>query len=103
MGIVIPGKTSRDLIRIENGVGSGYAVSTPGELDRIAHIARATGVLLDPVYSGKAALGMIRDLEANPLDGSVLFIHTGGMLGMFDKIDALASLPSLTGAFRSVW
>ena len=100
MGIDIPGKTSRDLIRIINGVGSGYAVSTPAELDYIAHIARETAVVLDPVYTGKAALAMVRDLEAvhdEPMRVRVLFIHvhTGGMLGMFDKINALASLPSL--------
>ena len=99
MGIDIPGKTSRDLIRIINGVGSGYAVSTPAELDYIAHIARETAVVLDPVYTGKAALAMVRDLEAvhdEPMRVRVLFIHTGGMLGMFDKINALASLPSLS-------
>ncbi len=50
MGIDIPGKTSRDLIRIINGFGSGYAVSTLAELDCIAHIARKIGVVLDPVY-----------------------------------------------------
>jgi len=60
MGIDIPGKTSRDLIRIINGVGSGYAVSTPAELDYIAHIARETSVVLDPVYTGKAALAMVQ-------------------------------------------
>ena len=103
MGIDIPGKTSRDLIRIINGVGSGYAVSTPAELDYIAHIARETAVVLDPVYTGKAALAMVRDLEAvhdEPM--RVLFIHTGGMLGMFDKINALASLPSLSNTCRSL-
>ena len=50
MGIDIPGKTSRDLIRIINGFASGYAVSTLAELDCIAHIARKIGVVLDPVY-----------------------------------------------------
>ena len=76
MGIDIPGKTSRDLIRIINGFGSGYAVSTLAELDCIAHIARKIGVVLDPVYTGKAALAMVRDLEAvhdEPM--RVLFIY----------------------------
>ena len=97
MEVQLPdGKTSRDLIRIEQGVGAGYAISTPQELEKIAHIAKTTGIVLDPVYSGKAVLGMLRDLEDKvdkPL--RVLFIHTGGMLGMFDKIDTLARLPSL--------
>ena len=76
MGIDIPGKTSRDLIRIIHGFGSGYAVSTLAELDCIAHIARKIGVVLDPVYTGKAALAMVRDLEAvhdEPM--RVLFIY----------------------------
>jgi D-cysteine desulfhydrase family pyridoxal phosphate-dependent enzyme len=95
MGVIVPGKTSRDLIRIEDGVGAGYALSTPSELERIARIARTTGVLLDPVYSGKATLGMLRDLEGAESILRVLFIHTGGMLGMYDKIGTLALLPSL--------
>ena len=106
MGIDIPGKTSRDLIRIINGVGSGYAVSTPAELDCIAHIARETGVVLDPVYTGKAALAMVRDLEAvsymtNLCESCSYTVHTRGMLGMFDKINALASFPSLSNKCRS--
>ena len=106
MGIDIPGKTSRDLIRIINGFGSGYAVSTLAELDCIAHIARKIGVVLDPVYTGKAALAMVRDLEAvsymtNLCESCSYTVHTRGMLGMFDKINALASFPSLSNKCRS--
>ena len=45
--------------------------------------------MLDPCYSGKAALGMARDLQARPCK-TALFIHTGGMLGLYDKVGQLA-------------
>ena len=109
---------ARELIRIEDGVGEGYARSTPDEIAALAAIARQTGVVLDPVYTLKAVLGMARDLEARSaapcgtstrsaedIGGAtgcsaavsrgvksdpsrprrVLFIHTGGLLGLFDK------------------
>ena len=81
---------ARDLLRIEDAVGLGYAQATPAELVAQQGIARRTGVVLDPVYSGKAALGMLRDLEG--IDSArrkqrVLFVHTGGLLGLFDKAE----------------
>mmetsp|Transcript_34399 Transcript_34399/g.56968 ORF Transcript_34399/g.56968 Transcript_34399/m.56968 type:complete len:379 (+) Transcript_34399:91-1227(+) len=91
----------RELLRIEQCVGDGYAESTPAELEFIAEVARATGMCLDPVYTGKAALGMVLDLEARPVDGRVLFIHTGGLLGLYAKEDMLATLLSNSAANRN--
>lgn len=56
--------------------------------------AMETGIVLDPVYSGKALTGLLADMRSNPLwkGGNVLFIHTGGLLGMYDKIDQLLPL-----------
>lgn len=45
--------------------------------------------------SGKAAYGMMKDMAENPKDWEgrkVLFIHTGGLLGLFDKVEQMASL-----------
>jgi hypothetical protein len=60
-------------------------------------------VVLDPVYSGKAARGMVRDLARQPREGArsngraVVFVHTGGQLGLFAKEAQLAaSLPAWT-------
>jgi len=45
--------------------------------------------------SGKAAYGMMKDMAENPKNWEgrkVLFIHTGGLLGLFDKVDQMSSL-----------
>ncbi|KAL8155828.1 hypothetical protein AgCh_001026 [Apium graveolens] len=62
--------------------GVGYALSTTEELKFVKEVAKATGVILDPVYSGKAAYGMMKQMTENPTKWEgrrVLFIHTGGL------------------------
>ncbi|KAK6148240.1 hypothetical protein DH2020_019152 [Rehmannia glutinosa] len=89
------GVSSRDIVNIHNAKGLGYAMNTAEELTFVKEIAQATGVILDPVYSGKAAYGMMRDMAENPgrWEGrKVLFIHTGGLLGLFDKTEQIASV-----------
>ncbi|XP_022885388.1 putative D-cysteine desulfhydrase 1, mitochondrial isoform X2 [Olea europaea var. sylvestris] len=91
------GVSSRDIVTIQNAKGLGYAMNTTEELKFVQEIAEASGVVLDPVYSGKAAFGMIRNMAENPKNWEgrrVLFIHTGGLLGLFDKTQELAPLVS---------
>jgi D-cysteine desulfhydrase len=61
-------------------------------------VARRTGVVLDPVYSGKAALGMLEDVRRRGYK-RVLFFHTGGLLGLYAKEAQLA--PLLQGGWRN--
>lgn len=89
------GVDSHDIVNIQNAKGLGYAINTSEELKFVKEIATATGVVLDPVYSGKAAYGMMKDMAENPKNWEgrkVLFIHTGGLLGLFDKVDQMSSL-----------
>ncbi|KAJ6748920.1 1-AMINOCYCLOPROPANE-1-CARBOXYLATE DEAMINASE-RELATED [Salix purpurea] len=89
------GVDSHDIVNIQNAKGLGYAINTFEELKFVKRIATATGVVLDPVYSGKAAYGMMNDMAENPKNWEgrkVLFIHTGGLLGLFDKVDQMSSL-----------
>ncbi|KAF4373515.1 hypothetical protein F8388_025209 [Cannabis sativa] len=75
--------------------GLGYAISTSEELKLVKDIAEATGVVLDPVYSGKAAYGLLKDMSENPKkwDGrKILFVHTGGLLGWYGKIEQMGPL-----------
>jgi len=75
--------------------GLGYAMNTPEELKFVKDIVAATGIMLDPVYSGKAAYGMLKDMSKNPTKWEgrkVLFVHTGGFLGLYDKVDQLSFL-----------
>lgn len=66
-------------------VGAGYGISTPGSIEAIEMLARLEGILLDPVYSGKAMAGLI-DLARKgrfTKGENVVFIHTGGSAGLF--------------------
>ncbi|XP_057987751.1 bifunctional D-cysteine desulfhydrase/1-aminocyclopropane-1-carboxylate deaminase, mitochondrial [Hevea brasiliensis] len=89
------GVNSRDIVHIQNAKGLGYAMNASDELQFVQEVATATGVVLDPVYSGKAAYGMMKDMKENPKKWEgrkILFIHTGGLLGLYDKVDQMASL-----------
>eukprot|EP00729_Bicosta_minor_P009379 gene9379-11736_t len=48
---------TEDLFEVKDAMGLGYSLSTPDELAFIANVAKTTGVILDPVYCGKAAFG----------------------------------------------
>ncbi|KOM43354.1 hypothetical protein LR48_Vigan05g095800 [Vigna angularis] len=89
------GVNSRDIVHIQNAKGLGYAMNTSEELNFVKDVAAATGVILDPVYSGKAAYAMVKDMLENPKKWEgrkILFVHTGGLLGLYDKVDQLASI-----------
>ncbi|XP_062118091.1 putative D-cysteine desulfhydrase 1, mitochondrial [Humulus lupulus] len=89
------GVDSRNIVNIQNAKGIGYAISTPEELKFVTDIAAATGVVLDPVYSGKAAYGLLKDMSEHPKKWEgrkVLFIHTGGLLGLYEKAEQMDSL-----------
>ncbi|KAH0704441.1 putative D-cysteine desulfhydrase 1, mitochondrial isoform X3 [Solanum tuberosum] len=92
---ITAGVSSRDIVSIETAKGLGYAMSTADELKFVKQVAETTGVILDPVYSGKAAYGMMKDMSENPTKWEgrkILFIHTGGLLGLYDKADEIGSL-----------
>lgn len=66
-------------------VGAEYGALTQGCLEAIALVARTEGVLLDPVYSGKAMAALIDHIRrgiVGPAD-TVLFLHTGGGPALF--------------------
>jgi len=88
------------VLRCVQAKGAGYAMATEEELATTAAVAKATGVLLDPVYSGKAAHGLIREMARDPgaWEGRrVLFVHTGGALGVYDKLAQLRPIMEATG------
>ncbi|MFA6334865.1 MAG: D-cysteine desulfhydrase family protein [Bacteroidales bacterium] len=68
-------------------VGIGYALSRPEELAFITEIARKEALILDPVYTGKAMYGLYNEIKASNISRSsnILFIHTGGLFGLFPK------------------
>ncbi|WP_452222232.1 D-cysteine desulfhydrase family protein [Lacinutrix salivirga] len=63
----------------------GYGVITENEKMAIKQLAQSEGILLDPVYSGRAFYGMIDHLKNNKIEknSNVLFWHTGGLPANF--------------------
>ncbi|MCL2450909.1 MAG: pyridoxal-phosphate dependent enzyme, partial [Polyangiaceae bacterium] len=76
----------------EEARGPAYAVASPEQRANIVRAARA-GVVLDPVYTGKALHGLWAAVErgAIPRGARVLFIHTGGLPGLLAQADDFAS------------
>lgn len=66
-------------------VGPGYAVANPADTPVIRSLARSEGILLDPVYTGKAFAGMVDLLEQGYFcgEGDIVFVHTGGAAALF--------------------
>ncbi len=82
----VPSRVSAsDLILRNDYLGDGYGVV--GELERCAirMVAQTEGILLDPVYTGRAMGGLIDMIERGELsrEDSVLFWHTGGIPALF--------------------
>ncbi len=79
---------SREDINIIDGyVGIGYAMSRPEEIEFIQKLARLEGIILDPVYTGKAMYGLVEEIKKGAFANyeKILFIHTGGLFGLFPK------------------
>jgi D-cysteine desulfhydrase family pyridoxal phosphate-dependent enzyme len=85
----LPVTVAADDLEIHDYAGAGYAKSRPDELAAIRDAARRGGLVLDPVYTGKAFFGLMDLAERGIIkaDESVLFFHTGGLLGLLAKAD----------------
>jgi L-cysteate sulfo-lyase len=73
-------------VEIADGYGGeAYGVPTPEMQETLRRLARREGLVLDPVYTGKAMAGLIGLVRQGRFDGSraVVFIHTGGLPGLF--------------------
>jgi len=66
-------------------LGGGYAVIGEPERKAVRLFARTEGLLLDPVYTGRAAAGLVDLIRQDYFskDQTVLFWHTGGTVGLF--------------------
>ena len=72
-------------------VGAGYGQPTPGMVEAVTMFARTEAIFLDPVYSGKGAAGLIDLIRKGYFTAAenVVFLHTGGQVGLFAYRDAL--------------
>ncbi len=81
-------EVKREEMNIIDGYkGLGYAISKDEELLFITELARKEGVILDPVYTGKAFYGLYHELKKGRFSAHkhILFVHTGGLFGVFPK------------------
>lgn len=69
-------------------IGKGYAQAQPEVFALIEKVLRLEGLALDPVYTGKAFYGLLQEIsEGNLQSQNVLFLHTGGLFGLFAQRD----------------
>jgi D-cysteine desulfhydrase len=83
--------TPDDVLATDAYCQAGYGVLTDGEREAVKLFARTEGLLLDPVYTGRAAAGLIDLVRLGHFasDETVLFWHTGGQPALFaDKYSA---------------
>lgn len=76
---------------VDDFVGPGYSLPTDEMTAAIQTFARLEGILLDPVYTGKTAaglIGLVRDGRF-AADDNVLFVHTGGSPALYAYPDAV--------------
>jgi len=78
---------------LEDYKGVGYAQATDEELAFQAHVARTEGLILDPVYTGKAFRALYEETKSGRMsrDGATVFLHTGGIFGLFSFAAQLAA------------
>ncbi|MDY7042357.1 MAG: pyridoxal-phosphate dependent enzyme, partial [Chloroflexota bacterium] len=72
-------------------LGEGYGIMGDAEQQAIRLVAQTEGILLDPVYTGRAMAGLIDLVHENVYrsDETVVFWHTGGIPGLFAYRDEL--------------
>ena len=77
--------TEDEIVNDMNFVGPGYGIPTEASVEATKLFARTEGVILDPIYTGKAAAGMISHIRAGHYtkDDTLVFVHTGGTPSIF--------------------
>ena len=80
----------------DHSVGPGYGRADAPVYELIAELTRLEGVVLDPVYTGKAFRGLVTDLREGFYQDvdDIIFVHTGGVFGLFAHEPQLMSAAS---------
>lgn len=89
------GAPAADGVTLEDGfVGEAYGVPTDAMRKAVTLLARAEGILLDPVYTGKGFAGLVALIEAKRFtrNDTLVFLHTGGMPGLFAYQEEFAAI-----------
>lgn len=79
------GQEGKDWSVVEGYQGPAYAVAERPVWETIRWLAEHEGILLDPVYTGKAMHALCTEVRAGRWGGRLLFWHTGGAFGLFGR------------------
>jgi L-cysteate sulfo-lyase len=96
-----PGVVARDDVRADTDyVGQGYGIPRADTIEAIRMFAELEGILLDPVYSGKGAAGLIDYCRKGRFRKGerVVFLHTGGSAALFGYDSVFAARPPVATA-----
>jgi D-cysteine desulfhydrase len=88
-------RTDRVEVNILDGyVGPGYALPYDEELALLTRCACLEGLVLDPVYTGKAFFGLVSELARGRFGAhpNILFLHTGGVFGLLAQSEAFSQM-----------
>ncbi|KFN03167.1 D-cysteine desulfhydrase [Bacillus clarus] len=84
--IGIPNFIPREAVTcFDEYVGPGYALPTPEMVEAVQLLAKTEGILLDPVYTGKAVAGLIDLIRKGKFkkEDNILFVHSGGSPALY--------------------
>ena len=89
----LPAVPREAVTALDRWVGPGYSIPTDEMVEAVRLVARLEGVLLDPVYTGKAMAGLIGLVREGAFEAGerVLFVHTGGAPALYAYQDVLRS------------
>ncbi len=89
--IGVPAPAAERLIVDDRWVGEGYSIPTDSMVEAVRMLSELEGVLLDPVYTGKAMAGLIGRVREGAFGAGerVLFVHTGGSPALYAYQDVL--------------
>jgi D-cysteine desulfhydrase/L-cysteate sulfo-lyase len=81
--------TEEEIVNFDGFVGEGYGIPSAAGVEAVKLFARTEGVILDPIYTGKAAAGMIAHVREGRFgpDDVLVFVHTGGTPANFTWAD----------------
>ena len=85
--------SAADFDNDDSYVGGRYGIPTPEGLAAMTTVAQNEGILLDPVYTGKAMGALIDHIRTGKIgaDEPVIFLHTGGAPALFGYADDLVA------------
>ncbi|OWT81087.1 MULTISPECIES: D-cysteine desulfhydrase [unclassified Achromobacter] len=85
LGLAQTSVRREDIVVDDGYVGAGYGMASDGMVEAVRLVAELEGILLDPVYSGKAMAGLIAQIRAGRYteDQNIVFLHTGGAVALF--------------------